>query len=283
MPNTNSQTDNFEKIGNSLAYHGKKNDRIYLMKIDVNDCANLIPKIEILTKKNNYSKIFAKVPESVDGFFRNEAYVQEAYVPNFYKGTEAACFFSKFFSEERSKSEHSKLIFDVIKVSQTKANEQIPAYLTVGLCIKQMKKEDAPQMARLYKEVFKSYPFPIFDENYIIQTMSEHVDYFGIYIGRKLIALSSSEMDIENQNTEMTDFATLPEFRGSNLSLHLLATMEPIAKSKGIKTAYTIARSVSYGMNITFARMGYEFAGTLINNTFISSSIESMNVWYKPL
>jgi hypothetical protein len=44
---------------------------------------------------------------------------------------------------------------------------------------------------------------------------------------------------------------------------------------------YTIARAISVGMNITFARCGYDFGGTLVNNTQIAGRIESMNVWYK--
>jgi beta-lysine N6-acetyltransferase len=36
-------------------------------------------------------------------------------------------------------------------------------------------------------------------------------------------------------------------------------------------------------MNVTFSRAGYTFTGTLINNTNIGGSIESMNVWYKRL
>jgi hypothetical protein len=36
-------------------------------------------------------------------------------------------------------------------------------------------------------------------------------------------------------------------------------------------------------MNITFAKNGYEFCGTLTNNTDISGGLESMNVWFKPL
>jgi hypothetical protein len=34
-------------------------------------------------------------------------------------------------------------------------------------------------------------------------------------------------------------------------------------------------------MNITFARMGYRFAGRWINNTHIGGQFEDMNVWYK--
>jgi len=54
-------------------------------------------------------------------------------------------------------------------------------------------------------------------------------------------------------------------------------------KNKGIKTAYTIARAMSAGMNVTFSKTGYRFGGRLKNNTNISGNIESMNVWYKYL
>ena len=54
-------------------------------------------------------------------------------------------------------------------------------------------------------------------------------------------------------------------------------------KLKGIKTAYTIARAKSAGMNITFSKAGYKFGGRLKNNTNIFGNIESMNVWYKHL
>ena len=54
-------------------------------------------------------------------------------------------------------------------------------------------------------------------------------------------------------------------------------------RQKNMRTAYTIARAISPGMNITFAKAGYKFSGTLINNTNISGGIESMNVWYKSL
>ena len=81
----------------------------------------------------------------------------------------------------------------------------------------------------------------------------------------------------------MTDFATLSECRGNSLGTHLLEHMEQAVKTKSIKTAYTIARAASPGMNITFAKCDYEYGGRLINNTNISGQIESMNIWYKPL
>jgi putative beta-lysine N-acetyltransferase len=90
-------------------------------------------------------------------------------------------------------------------------------------------------------------------------------------------------MDGEAANVEMTDFAVLPEYRGRNIAVHLLMLMEEEMRRREYITAYTIARSLSYGMNATFAKLQYTYTGTLINNTNISGQLESMNVWFKPL
>jgi putative beta-lysine N-acetyltransferase len=113
--------------------------------------------------------------------------------------------------------------------------------------------------------------------------MKEDTIFYGIYNNDELISVSSSEIDYENYNAEMTDFATLKEFRGNNLSYFLLKKMECDVRKLMIKTVYTIARSLSYGMNITFSKMNYEFGGTLYNNTCISGDIENMNIYYKNL
>lgn len=143
--------------------------------------------------------------------------------------------------------------------------------------------DDAENMSRIYKAVFPTYPFPITRPQYLIETMHSHIVYFGAEYDHHLAALASSEMNSDNQNVEMTDFATLPRYRGRNLSVVLLKKMESVMQNQGIKTAYTIARAVSAGMNITFAKAGYIYSGTLVNNTNISGNIESMNVWYKTL
>ena len=111
--------------------------------------------------------------------------------------------------------------------------------------------------------------------------MQDNVQYFGYRHNGKLVALSSAEMDKKGQNVEMTDFATLPDFRANKLALGLLGRMEQEMKKQGVITLYTIARLNSPAMNKTFLNMNYKYAGTLINNTNISGKIESMNVHYK--
>ena len=67
------------------------------------------------------------------------------------------------------------------------------------------------------------------------------------------------------------------------MAVYLLDHMERAVRRKGIVCAYTIARALSYPINLTFSRSGYTFGGLLTNNTNISGQIESMTVWYKTL
>ncbi|NQU42169.1 putative beta-lysine N-acetyltransferase, partial [bacterium] len=147
--------------------------------------------------------------------------------------------------------------------------------------MRRLEDSDAEGTAKVFSQVFESYPFPIHDPVYIRQTMTEHVSYYGILQKDKLIAVSSAEMDEKALNAEMTDFATLPEFRGAGLATALLQEMEKAMAEKGFPTLYTIARSISFGMNITFAKLGYTYSGTLHHNTHIIGSMENMNVWFK--
>ena len=92
-------------------------------------------------------------------------------------------------------------------------------------------------MAKIYKEVFSSYPFPIHDPDYLLKTMQRHFNYFVIKTDVGLVAVSSAEVDKEAANVEMTDFATLSAWRGNNFSQHLLARMEKEMIKNNIKTS----------------------------------------------
>ena len=278
---TETMTDKIEKIQNSLIQHGKENDRIYLMKLHKNDYVTIPPTLNKLANENKYSKILAKVPLSAKEKFIKSGYEIEAKIPAFFKGEEEVVFLSKYLTKERKFVTDKNKLVSIVDYCLKKASKSEEKELEKDFSIRQMTGKDAPHMVELYKKVFESYPFPIFDENYIQKTMKSHINYFGAFYGDKLAALSSSEMDLENLNTEMTDFATLPKYRGKNLSYHLLKEMEKAAIKKGIKTFYTIARAKAVGMNMTFAQNNYDFVGSLMNNTHICGELETMNVWYK--
>lgn len=278
-----SHYDIIEKLQNSTIQHGKENNRIYLMKLNINDMPAIINQLETLAKEKKYTKIFTKINASLSSEFNKHGYIKEAFIPKFFHGKEDVAFMVKFLSDERSKENNIDKIKEIINISQDKAKEKKEIAINNEFSMALAKPDNIEEMSQVYKKVFTTYPFPIHDKDYLLETMKNHIDYYCVFHDNKLVALSSSEKDDENKNVEMTDFATLPEYRGHSLSLLLLEHMEKEMKKQGHFTAYTIARSLSAGMNITFARSNYKFGGTLINNTNICGQLESMNIWYKEL
>ena len=273
--------DTIEKIDNSLIQHGPMNQRVYLMKLNGQDLPDVMFKMDVLAQGQGYTKIFAKVPLQVKQLFTDSGYKEEARVAEFYHGEIDAVFLAKYFDEQRCVDSTQQTINDILELARNKGIAQSQSPLQDGLTIRPAEPSDADVMAELFRQVFESYPFPIHDPDYLCRTMQTHVRYYGVWAGEKMIAVSSAEMDETAENVEMTDFATLPEYRGQGLSRQLLRYMEQEMSQVGMRTFYTIARALSVGMNITFARCGYTFGGTLINNTNICGQIESMNVWYK--
>ena len=274
--------DKIEKIGQSTVQHGPHNDRVYLMDLHPSDTEHIIEDLTDLAILKRYSKIFAKVPEKTAKLFRDHEFKLEATIPDYYSGGEAACFVSQFFTAKRSYlSKKKRKEIEKIKTISIADSGNTEIQLPKDAILKTLTAKDVGALAELYRKVFEVYPFPIFDEDYLTKTMKTNVMYFGIFMGNQLVASSSAEMDRKHLGVEMTDFATHPQHLGQNLSYLLLTEMEKRMKQIGINTCYTIARAHSYGMNKTFGKANYKFGGTLVNNTLIGASIESMNIWYK--
>ena len=110
-------------------------------------------------------------------------------------------------------------------------------------------------MADVYRKVFATYPFPVLDPAYLLQTMSEGFLYFCIRVRGRIVAMSSCETDMENRTVEMTDFATLPGQEGDGFSLLTFwVKWKQEMRRRNVNVAYTIARASSYGMNMVFSR-----------------------------
>ena len=275
------EKDKIEEISNSLIHHGKNNDRIYLMKLDNKDITTIFNDLYNLAYKNRYGKIIAKVPTNSYGYFLENDYTREAHIPSFFKNGENLYFMSKYLDENRKIESDEKIVENVLydsKNTETLNDKKLANKFKIRVC----GHNDIEEMASLYEKVFETYPFPIHDDSYLADTMKDNVIYFGVWDdNNKLIALSSSETDKESLTSEMTDFATSPEYRKTGLASLLLKAMEVELKKRNFRILYTIARAKSHGMNKAFSKNGYEYTGTLVNNTNIFGNIESMNVWYK--
>ncbi|MDX2446854.1 MAG: putative beta-lysine N-acetyltransferase [Desulfobacterales bacterium] len=277
-------TDRIEKIGRSIVQHGSYNRRAYLMKLYDQDVIHILPALDCLAHDNHYEKILAKVPSGSKTVFERQGYIQEAVIPGYFNNREHAFFMCKYLSSGRRQITGCQKIQEILSLAKQQGLLPSKKNSTQPVNIRICGPEDVGKMSRVFKSVFKTYPFPIFDADYLATVIkNKQAIYFCMENGRQINAIAASEIDSDNKGVEMTDFATLPGYRGQGLAGCLLEDMERAMKGQGMKTAFSIARALSPGMNILFAKKGYAFGGTLANNTQISGHIESMNVWYKSL
>ncbi len=278
-----TQSDVVMHHGRSIIQHGHYNNRVYIMKLATEDAPDIIRIADDLAGKEHYGKIFAKVPKSLETLFSEHGYCTEATVPFFFHGDEPAVFMAKYSDSARSVMKDTTVSSNVLSTAFSHAGERHAYSLPDGFSLMQAHAGDADDIAVLFENVFRTYPFPVTDPSYIRQSMQGDTRYYIIRKSHMLAAVASCEIDITNRNIEVTDFATSPLFRGRGFASHLLYAIESAMEKEGIVLSYTICRAISGAINSVFASAGYAYAGQLPNNTNICGRIESMNVWYRKL
>jgi putative beta-lysine N-acetyltransferase len=275
--------DKIQILPEAVIQHGPHSNRVYLMQLTARNVNPVIEMMEALAFQNSYTKIFARVCDSQKQDFLRHGYHPEAAIPAGITKDAQIVFMAKYLSPKRAWEQCPQEIKAVLSAAASSPKG--------GGKIKKSKKwkifrcqfSDVDEISRLYRRVFQSYPFPIDDPSYLAQAMQKNYRYYAVRKKKRIIAIAAAEIDHANRCAEMTDFATLNQWRRQGLAKSLLAAMESEMAQAGILTAYTIARSLSWGMNKTFSDTDYTYAGTLTNNTNISGGIQSMNVWYKKL
>jgi len=275
--------DRIDRLGDTVFQHGPYNDRVYVMRTAAADLGDLLPYLENLAGRRRYGKVIAKVPTSCRAAFLDWGAREEASLPGYY-GEQDAHFVARYFDPARAEEREPDTVERNLAIAREKAPEE-PSSQGRGWDheVSEAGPADVEEMGHVYQQVFPTYPFPIFDPAYLAQAMQNDVVFFMLRKEGRIGALASAEMDVAAGAVEMTDFATLPELRGQGAAQSLLQAMEAAMRERGLGTTFTIARAYSTGMNVTFAKCGYAFGGTLVNNTNIAGKIESMNVWSRPL
>lgn len=258
------------------------NQRIKIVDYKAEDFQNLILKIRWIAEANQFDKITCMARESDWQQFLKFGYVLEAVLNYYHKGDDAYVV-SKFRSQERLNSgslmEETLLIESVMHKPRTGARKPLPE----GVSIRMAKKEDIGQLIDLYKGVFETYPSPLIHQSYL-ETIFQTDSLFAVCVeGDRIVAAASAELYPTHLAAELTDCATLPEKRGLGLMSHILDFLEQKLITRKYCCSYTMARSRSFGMNMVFYQLGYEFMGRLVNNCDIFGAYEDMNIWVRSL
>ena len=206
----------------------------------------------------------------------------EAVVDRYFLGADA-CFFSKFYTPDRKKNDRwiteDGIIQGIYRLKPT-MEKMLPSREY------ELKKADencAEELAALYKQVFQIYPTPLHDPEYVKKTMKDGTIYYVFYYQENIVSAASAEINSFYKNAELTDCATITEHRKYGLMKIILQELERELKKSGIYCAYSIARSLSFGMNAVLYQLGFSYRGRLMNNCYIYDKLENMNMWVKDL
>ena len=281
-PRKGAHADIVAKLGRSLIHHGPYNDRVFLYQLDQADLPGITDRLLALAKDRGYSRIFARVPAPARDHFVACGYTPGARLPGLFRGKVDGYYMAKYLDAPAGDAGE---IDEILSVARAKARQGAASpVIEPGFTAVPVTSEDAPALASIYQEVFETYPVPIHDPAYLAQKMQGSLRCFCIREpGGRIASVASAEVDAGGKFAEMTGFATLPDYRGHGFAGYLLRRMEGEIRSLGVRTAFAIARARSYPANITFARAGYTYAGTLADSVNICGSLEDMNVWYRPL
>lgn len=250
-------------------------------RIRIDDYAGDLKEVNSIINKQIagwVEKLIVKSRAADVPFFLSQGFSNEAFIKGYFAG-EDMYFVTNYFSPERERREKWEMEQSIIKGLLSVENN-LEAPLTDEIEI--ATQAHASALTSLYREVFKVYPTPLREEDYVRKTMLEDGTLY-VYIEEegKIVSAASAEVNWKYRNAELTDCATLPQAQGKGHMKKLLYFLEQQLREKGITCCYTIARAESLSMNKAFAQLDYKYGGRLVKNCIIYSGLEDMNVWYK--
>ncbi|HYG59150.1 MAG TPA: putative beta-lysine N-acetyltransferase [Symbiobacteriaceae bacterium] len=233
-----------------------------------------------LAREEGCGKVLAEVREGEWEQFLGRGFTLEGLIPGYFAGEPAYCL-SYFVDPKRQAS--SRLERDNAIREQVLSLDPVhDRVLDPRFTIHVPSPDDADEMANLYRKVFTTYPTPLNDAAFIRDVMVREASIFRLVRdGGRLVSAASAEVDWVSLHAEMTDCATLPDYRGEGLMAALLKELEQEMVKRGIHCRYSHARAASPGMNAVLRRLGYRLRGRMVNNCHIMGSFEDMNLWVK--
>lgn len=274
--------NDYQKIDSVNIYLDRMNKRIKIKEYDILSDHTLERIIEFATK-HQAGKIICSCKIEDMEVLAAAGFIFEGKIDGFFKG-ENAFFMSCFIDSERKRGtgyeEKNELITKCLKVKGTYREEECgcPYYIrTAG-------ENDIKQMVRLFSEVFETYPTPVFDEDYLLETIRNGKILYKVALHEgRIVGMASADMDRENLNAEITDCAVYPEFRGKGILANIIHLLEKDMKEMGFMTLYSLSRAVNPGVNFVLSKHDYKFKGRLVKNCNICGTFEDMNIWVKSL
>ncbi|GGF27819.1 putative beta-lysine N-acetyltransferase [Halobacillus andaensis] len=246
------------------------------------DVPGFMRKLTRIAAKVDCDKLifYVKPATGEEAAVKNLAFQYEGKIEGFFRGEDTKIY-AKYLNPARNKPDQGNVITRVQK--RNAISQRRKESLSDDYTIKWAEEVDSEEMAELYNSVFSKYPTPIHDPSYIVKLMRSNVYFSLIYEGDLLVSACSADVLPKYDAAEFTDCATLPSQRGKRLLSYQFSRLEERMKKLGIRTMFSYTRATSMGMNIINAQQGFTYGGCMIQNSYIGTGLEDMNIWYKSL
>ncbi|MGE6376035.1 putative beta-lysine N-acetyltransferase [Peribacillus muralis] len=235
-----------------------------------------------IAKEQNFTKVILKARQEDLSAALAQGFMLEGIMSKYFKGNDAYCM-AFYLTDERRTSDfwikEDKIIEAACALPRLKEKQPIPEDYVLRFATG----EDARELAKLYRTVFETYPTPMNDERYIEKVIEEGTIFSIIEYGGSIVSAASAEVNERYHNAELTDCATIAHHRKHGFMKVLLTALEEELIRKSIFCSYSLARSLSMGMNAVFYQLGYQYGGRLTKNCNIWDKYEDMNIWGKDL
>ena len=238
-------------------------------------------EISNYARAEGVEKILVNCPKINVGNFLYAGFLMEGVISGYYKGTDAYClaYYIDPLRKVSTKELEAKKVLDIIAINNSSKKQPV----NLKKEIRKAEKKDIKQIIDLYKDIFITYPTPIFERAYIEQLISGDNLFKVAIVDNKVVSTASAEVDWLNFNAEITDCATASNYTGQGLLTELIVELEKELESKAVKSLYSLCRATEIGINKSLKNLDYQYKGCLINNCNIAGDFEDMNVWSKYL
>lgn len=243
---------------------------------------SIMNRINEMVKQHAFTKVFVKTRQEDWQSFLSQGYMLEGIFKGYFNGSDAYSMALYFDLERRTSDywmEEDAILQRVLSIPVKTDKTELPANYTMRLGTI----TDAAQLASLYEAVFQTYPTPMNDPMYIKKVMEEGTIFYVIETEGQIVSAASAEVNNVYHNAEITDCATLPEHRAHGFMRCLILALEDELIRWKIFCSYSLARSLSFGMNAVFHQLGYKYMGRLTKNCNIYDKYEDMSLWVKNL
>lgn len=255
------------------------NQRLWVFDYRVYDHVAFAAHLSQHAYAQEFSKIIIPSREEDTAPLAAAGFFGEGRAEGFFRGHDAH-FLVLYLQPERQESpllaEELEMLAEIQQRPRKKLSAPDP-----GFRFRTATTGDIPELAWLFGTVFSSYPTPVNDPAYLKLSMEMGTLFLVATANDQIVGVAAAEVNRVQKHAEMTECATLPDYRGQGLASHLLLELEKVCVQHGYRCLYSLSRAGTFGMNLVFHRLGYRHGGTLINNAHIGGRFEDLHLWVK--